>query len=479
MHSNNSTNGVEYLNARFEYSYDTFNEKDKFIKQGFTYSDVMNSRHSRFHIISLVLWILSLISLQFLLMQIFIQVRPFINTNRIETITFTFLIFAALACSWFIKTYMLESVFIRRSLMLFSFINILLLTYIIIADSYYILYMLYPVVALFFGIMFFSSKSLLDDFYLHSGEGKNLLSSNSKDLLFSIFSVSGFLVIVNTFVVMPNLQSAARWNVGLVFFGLLIIAIFVLSFFVADSPLTLYKNFMKEDVIRKLTDRIRDAPLKDDEWESVLSDIKSQYYQKEHRKYGELFNSSYLRSAIYYYILIFCCAFVFTNMIVSTPTTVFEFAKVSLQPDVPTGFMAHVSVFLFIGIFGYLIGMGMCKWDIIRKKWLVVISFSLILAFGVLMGLFWLEFSIIFAGFTLLLAYSLWYLLEHFSLDIFPRNIHAKIQSTFLVVFFTSAAISSIFIEGFNGLHMTDSNFTMAGFAIVGIVFTCLLKKVD
>jgi hypothetical protein len=475
-----STKSTYIVNGdvKHEYSYETINEKDRLCKQGSqTYSNLMNSRCSSFHIFSLVIWILSLISLQFLLMQIFIMVRPFIATNRLETITFSFLIFAALAVAWFLRTYFLENVLLKRTLLLFSLLNIILMTYIIITDSYYILYMIYPAVALFFGITFFTAKGLFEEFFIYNEyEGKTLLTDNARDLLFAIFSFSGLLVILNAFVVMPNLQSDARWNAGLIFFTLLQIAIFTLSFFVADSPLSLYRNFAKEDVMRKLAGKINNRGIEEEEWNSILADIKVIYYQREHHKLAELCGSANRKNVTFYYIVVFCVAFIFTNMIEAIPTTVYEYAKVNLQPDVPKGYMGYLSIFLFIGMFGYLIGIGMNKWNIISKKWLIVIGFSLVLVFAFIIA-FWNVVSILFAGLTLCEAYMLWYLVENYGADIFTRDIHDKLKSTFLPVFFASAAISTILIEGLNDINMADSHFVMAGFAITGIVFTLLLKK--
>jgi hypothetical protein len=473
-----NTTGIDLVNSRMDYSYDTFAEKDKFIRDGYKYSDIMNSRNSRYHSMALVVWILSIVLLQFLLLQFFIMIRPFIGNTRIETITFIFLIFASLSCAWFIRAFMLGNQYLRINIMLSSFINVCLTTYIIVADSYYILYMLYPVVSLFMGILFFSAKQLFDEYYFHSEEGRYLISNTGKDMLFTIFGFSGLLVILNCFVVLPNLQSVTRWNIGMIFFTILMLSVFILSFFVSDSPLGLFRNFIKEDVIRKLTDRIKNDHLKDDEWNSVLSDIQIIYYRKDQYKLTELFSSTYRKNVMCYYVVVFCAAFVFTNLLISIPLRVFGYAQEKLQPDVPEGYYGYLSVFIFLGMFGYLIGIGLTHWDVLSKKWWIVINFAIIFGLSFVLA-FWNFISILFAGIAMMKAYELWYFLENHSSELYARTPHEQIKSTFLPVFFMCCAISTCFIESLNGLNVADNHFLMAGVCVLGILFTLWLKKVD
>jgi hypothetical protein len=481
-----NTTGIDLANSQMDYSYDTFGEKDKLVKNGYRYSDIMNSRNSLYHSMALTIWILSLISLQFLLMQYFIMIRPFVGNTRIETVTFCFLIFAALACAWLIRIFLLSNQYLKINIMLSSFINMALLTYIIIADSYYVLYMIYPVVSLLTGIIFFSSKQLFDEYYIQGEEGwLYLMNNNTKDITFTIFSFTGLMVILNCYIIMPNLQSITRWNIGIIFFDILMLAVFVFSFFTFDSPLGLFRNFVKEDIIRKQVDRIKKDHLKDDDWSSVLSDIQIIYYKKDEYRLTELYESNYRRNVIYYYIVVFSCAFAYTNLVLSIPIRIYDYSMVGLAPDVPEGYYGYLTIFLSIGMFGYLIAIGLAKWKILSKKWWIVISFACILGCSFVLA-FWSRISIFFAGIALMQAYELWYFLENHSADLYTKTPHEQLKSTYLPVFFISCAISVCFIEGLNKPddatdvnYVSYNHFLMAAFCVVGIIFTLLLKKVD
>lgn len=449
--------------------YDTFQDTKK---QELLYSTIMYSRISKYHILPGVIYILALITLEFLILQVVIFMKPLFTLEKIEIITFVSLIFLGVASGTIIKNLLFDNKHLKNNILISSIATLSLIVFVIITKSDFLLFLCYTPISIGVGVILFTSKQVFEDYFFHDYTEENTVTFNSrtyKNILISSTSFASLLVILNIYVMNPELSRTPKWNLGLLVFATLLLSIMILSIFLKDSPISLYRHGGSHNkTIFKILEDVRRSPLNEEERKVVLNEIFTIIEKEDSYNFTDLYYGNLKKQSVYYSISTICNSFVITSILISIPTRILNSEINSSE------FYLKISIVFLLGALGKLIGSAIIRIFTFKRKFILIAHFSLIFVFSFLL-IFWFSFSYIFAGLILLLSYSLFMVLLNFAYEVYPEALKDKAYRAYEITFYISGALAVILFELFYYTISPTAGFIiLALVSLTGFVVACL-----
>jgi hypothetical protein len=476
------TNRGKDLNNNSYMSIERHNGKAYGLLRSF-YIEIMNSRNSQYHIIPAIIYILALIALEFLILQIIIMIKPFLLLERVEMITFVSLIFFGISAGWILKNVLLYDFSSKKNIFFADLISLILLFFIIFTKSLYILFLCYPIISILFGFVLFTARNLFEDYYIKpfkdplDGQIDFSLRTN-RNLLLSIPNFSSFIAVSYIYIISPDLDQI-NWNFGFIFYGVIILTICILIFFIKESPIILYRNKQIEHMFHIL-EEINEKPIDEEERQLIESDIQAIIKIQDSTTYMSFFINSpndsqdTSRLSFIYFAAIFACAYCCITILISIPQRI----RITILPgpSYNINFYVRIFVFFIISCWGFLFGTVLLRFIKIPLKVLLIILFSIVFILGFFL-VFWFNYSYLTAAFMLFFSYSISIVLMNYGVITYKMKLQEKVEKFYDFSFYFFAAFSVIIFEVFNSINFQAGYITTLVFAAGGILCSALLDK--
>jgi MFS family permease len=463
---------------------DTMNNKSEEIessnqeKNENSYIKIMNKRNSKYHILASALFLISILSMEFLVLQLVLLFRPILPVSRIEIITFTSLSFLGICLGWFVKNLFYDNYYVRRNILTVSTLTLGILLYLIFTRSFYILFISYPFISLFVGFILFSSRQLFEEYYLT--DYRNNFSNNStydlrlgKNILLSISFLLVFIPFIVLVIVESNMDNVA-WNIGLIPFAVVMAAILVLSYFVKESPATIYINDEKFlYYIDDLLEDINEKKLEIEEKDEIYQNIKNIINKNKSSTYMGLFRNPIRAQTILYLLTIFCFSYIHFNLLTFIPWYLLSILPITNEQR--SGFfLIRIFIMLIISCWGGFIGTLTLKFVRIQRKYLVIIGFSAILILSIFLNIF-LTISYILAGFILLFTNIINLILMNYAYEKYEEGLNEKALQGFKFVHYTSAFFGIILFGALYSISPVAGFITICVISLAGSILAIFI----
>lgn len=293
------------------------------------YDEIMNSRCSSSKVIISTIIILSIICIEYQILQVALIFNFNLLINKVELISFNSLIFIAYAASWVTKNYLIQY-YQRYSILIFSVISVILIFFIVITRSSYILFLCYPFVSLCLGLIYFNAEQMYEDYF----QSNNIRLS---DNLFFATTKYGSLFIL-LFIWISSKNYFSLWFISYIVLGCLIIIIWILTYLIKSSPICLYKEMKKktdnqdlEKEVLPLIEEIKGVSAEKINKEVLLDEL---YENSENQNINQIWNVFYEYqekdtqklsvSVILLFIINFCNCYNNTGLILGLPMWIHE-----------------------------------------------------------------------------------------------------------------------------------------------------------
>lgn len=455
-------------------NYETFDGKSA--AHHHLYLEILNTRNSKYHIIPAIIYVISLVALEFLILQVVVMMRPFMVLKRIEIITFVCLIFFGIAGGAVIKNLLLEDKGLKMKILITVFVIIFLHFFMIITHAEFILFLCYPPICVGTGFILFTIRQIYEDFYMECKKVDDTPQRTYKNLFISLPALSSLLVILYFYFINPDLYGAMRWDLGLLLFGFFLVAIAVLSIFMKDSPLSTYRNTNDENYtdIYQVLEYIKQSPLNEQERKKIIEDIKHIVEKTDKSSYADLFTGDNKYQSTYYYINTACCSYGVTSMLISLPYRMRQ--TIEVGPDYAYNFYLSISIVFIIAGLGRLFGTVILKlFSNFKRKYIIIGLFACncILSFGLIL---WFKHSYIIGGVFLFFSYAMFIILMNYAHEIYSDDLKDKAYRTFEAVFYLAGAFTVIIFESFAVWTYVAGYVTVFLVSLTGLVFAVIVS---
>jgi hypothetical protein len=442
------------------------------------YLNIMNKRNSKYHIIASVLFIISLLAMEFAVLQLVLLFRPILPVSQVEMITFTCLSFLGICLGWFAKNIFYENFYVRRNTMIASSISLALILYLIFTSSYYILYLSYPLICLCIAYVLFSSRQLYEEFYLTNYEnssGVNFIYDLrfGKNILLSIALLMVFIPFLVILLVESNFNNVV-WNIGLIPFAIVILAGLVLTFFVSESPSAVYLNDEKLiNYIDTLLEEIDEKKHEIEEKQQIYEDINNFNNKKTGFSYWTIFRSDLRSQTILYLVITFCFSYCYFTTLVFVPRYLLSIVPIRIEQRSPF-FLLRVFIMLIISCWGGGIATLLIKFVHFQRKFFIIIAFTVIFILSIFLCIF-IQISYIFGGFILLITNFLNIVIMNYAYEKYEEGMNEKAMNGFKLAYYFSAFLSIIIFEAFYSISPVGGFITTCVVSLAGSILAIFI----
>lgn len=454
--SNKSLNHED--DTKNEHGYQTINqvkdEESKLFNQEL-YIKYMSSRLTSTHIKALSLYILSLISFCFLIFQMFLIIRIIQNEFIWANLEMSFLMaltFFGISSGIVVNYYFLNDISYKMKTLVCSSITCGLALFIIISSSEFILFLCHPLLSFFSSIFFYSVKNYFEEYFL-SEEYDSLKTS-----LLIVFSFSFLLVYLNFIMLVES------WNLFLICSMCLNFSVFILAFFMTETPMYWFK-LKEEELLFSQLEKINDLKISECDREHILEELKKMDEHEKSIKVTTIFKDDLLLFSTLYFIISCLISYVTVGM---TMIGVSRYYDVHYRNKES---FKQLFFFVIICAFGPVLGWILTNFTKVKRKIYIISHFVIMTIFAFLM-VFFNRMTEYYGGIFLFFSLSLVVLYMKFGLEVYRIELHNKVKLMFSFTIFSFAFISVLVINALYFYRINASFISLIVCTVTGFGLT-------
>jgi MFS family permease len=436
----------------------------------YVYSKIMKHR-SKYHVLASLVYFLSLIMFEFLILQFAMMLLIIFNIEKIEMITFLALTFLGIAFGWVAKNFIMEDLTLRRNIFMTCIITFILTIFLIATRSSYIMFITYPAIALGCSIIFFASKQIYDDYYHTSIHELKNPSRFTKNILISLSMIGSFIAFFVMWMCSKGVFDI--WYIEMLVFSLLVALIGTLVYFASDSPISIYRTQRASAGLFNLLEEIIEGKLDEDKRERVLDELKIITTKYDSFNYLYLFEGENKNSTIIFFIITLCTAYVNFTVLTSVPRYTYLNIPIG-TPDIMSYYFLRMLILLLISGFGSFIGALLVNW-VNTRKYLFVPSYFIISALLILMTIFKGQ-MFLYAGAVLFFVNLATMILLNYAYESYEAYLNEKAARTYVLVYYLGAAVGLIIFQSFYAISPTVGFSTISFFSLSAAVLGFFMK---
>ena len=453
---------LDHDDTNNEHGYQTINQlkdEESVLFNQELYLKIISSKITSIHIQALLLYILSLVTLSFLIFQMTIISR-LIQAQYLQTVfemsLSISLTFFGISAGIVINYYYLNDDFsFKNKVIVCSSITCSLGLLIIVTRSEFIMYLAYPILIFVYSIKFFSISNFFEELFQHEQY------DTMKSSLLGLFSLTFLFVFL-------NFTQVKNWQLFLISSLVLNFSILIFSIFISEEP-RYYLKINQEHIFFDQLEKINDNPINEGERKHILEEMKKMDLDDKSSRLSSLFSDEFHLFGILYFIITCLISYVTVGMAVIGVFYCYDEhyrTRNTLKP---------LFYFLIISVFGPFFGLFLSCYTRIKRKILIITHFCLLIILAFLMIFFNMATQYI-GGVFLFFSLSLAILFMKFGKEIYCNSHHYKLNILFCFTIFSFAFVSVLIINSLLFIMLNASLISLVVISFIGLILSIFIN---